>query len=161
MVSLAEKANRHEISQAISLQIKPIVSAMAALEKAITIQDVTSKKTEESFAEKTRQLTKAHEDLVNSGILEFIQHNTLNQMKMEEIVLQVLKDQCRLHDWVDKVAMERMLVDNMDFYLKQVNVLGESIRLELSSIVREDIDHVRNTCQQTMAQQGLDLKATV
>ncbi len=132
---------------------------MAALEKAITIQDIAGKKTEEALAEKSRQLTKAHEDLVNSGILEFVQHNTLNEAKIEDIVLNIFKEK-RVGE-LDKTVVETMLVNNMEYYMKQVNMVSESIRLELSSIVREDIEMVKSHFQTTMTQQGIDLKATV
>jgi hypothetical protein len=154
-VSLSEKISRNDVAGAIAAQVRPLAATIASVEKSLNVQDTTQRRTEEEFHQTTRSLKAAHDKLINSGILDFVQHNTLNELKVEEMIRDAFRE--KKHNELHQQDVESMLANNTDYYLKQLNLMGESIRLEMSSILREEVEREKTEWKTGFVQQSRSL----
>jgi hypothetical protein len=59
---LSERTTRHELHQSINNHVKPLVTAMNALESAIAVQDQMQRQVQSSFQEKASALERMYQE---------------------------------------------------------------------------------------------------
>lgn len=131
---LHDKMSRHETSSLVSQQIKPIVQAMSSMEKAIQLQEHHSIKQQGQWEDIYQKTNHQYQEW------KVVQQHTPPPMTTER-VHQIVDD--IIHERhlgeINKLSLESTLSHHTEYVLKQVNILGESIRLEVVSSNREEM----------------------
>ncbi len=140
---ITDRVTRHELHQSVNSQVKPLVTALSSLEKAIQIQDVSAKHQQAAFVEKTQSLERMYREQIEYR-LSHPEHlaASVNREKILAILDEVIRDR-RLAE-VTSASVETSLAHQTEFLLKQMGILGESIRLEVVTNNREEFNAIHH-----------------
>lgn len=125
-------------------QVKPLMIAMTSLEKAIQIQEAITKEHNSQVNNQLQTLTKTHQEIVTSGLLNMIQNsffpaqNAHFQQQLTTKIEDILQE--KYNKATMKSMVESSIQSNNDYLFKQMSMLNESLRLEITTLQREELD---------------------
>lgn len=124
---VGDKVTRHELHSSVNNQIKPIVTALTSLEKAIQIQDVTHKQSQSAFNEKTAAIERMYREHVEAKLTSLTTAASnvqpgLTRERVTEWIEDVVRDK-RLGE-VTTASVESSIAGQTEYLLKQMGILG-------------------------------------
>lgn len=134
---LHEKASRHETASLVTSQLKPVVTAMTSLEKTLQVQETTLQRSQQELQERLRQVQTMHQEFSLYQQRELERGGPFTSEKIKRIVDDILIEK-RLGE-LNKATLDTAIAGQTEYLLKQVGIMGESIRLEVVSSMREEV----------------------
>jgi hypothetical protein len=136
---LHEKVSRAESASLINTQTKPLFTALAALEKAHHASDQRILAQQHDVTERVQTLQRQFQDHVTTL---HPPHTTATEKWTPEKVTSIVQEYLRERKLEDlsRVHLDGMFANHTDYMLKQMGILGESIRLEIVSGNREEMN---------------------
>lgn len=136
--------SKSDLTPIMNNQVKPLMIAMTSLEKAIQIQEAMNKEYHSTVNNQLQSLNKTQQDITNSGLLTYVQssffptNNVHFQQQLTNKIEDILQEKYNKNTM--KNMMESFVNNNNEYLLKQVNMLNEGIRLEITTLQREELD---------------------
>ena len=160
---------QHDLHEQVNGQIKPLVTAISSLEKAIQIQDVSTKHTQSTFTDKMATLERLYR--------EYIDHKASNDEQIQmalnkDKLCTVVEEIMHLRRWgeVTPVTVENAVQQQTEYLLNKMGImgklnkcisqriyvligmyLGESIRLEVITSTREEFTSIQHQMDQKIS----------
>ena len=121
---LTDRVTRPELHSAVSTQVKPLITAVASLEKALSLSAATSSQTAQAVSEKAQKLDEMFRAQVEREAMQrHPAHAPVNADGVKRIVENVISDQ-RLGE-VTRTSVENALSLQSDALLRQMGTMGE------------------------------------
>jgi hypothetical protein len=158
---LQDRVTRHELQQSVGSQIKPLVQALTAIEKAIHIQDIASQQHHHALADKAQSLEKMYREQMDARLTSTAEaSSSANREKVRSVVEEVIREK-RLGE-VTAQTVELQQATQTEYMLKQMSIMGEgelvgfsplftycdisgeSIRLEIVSNHRDEFSSAQH-----------------
>lgn len=121
------------MNSSITGQIKPIVTAMAALEKSLHVQEQSLVKQHSDLHERVRTMQASYQEML---LRQQSAPAAMTSERVQILCEDILREK-RVGE-VNKTSLDMALNSHSEYLLKQVGILGESIRLEVVSSTREE-----------------------
>jgi hypothetical protein len=159
---MSKSVSSSQYSTDLQQQMKPVMIGMTSLEKAIQIQERLH---QDSLAKLTNQMEtvmKTNNEILHSGILSLLQPFPLATTSSStstslfplttnthfQKYLTALIDDCLRNansqpfhsPFLNKAQVESLVSVSQEYLLKQYSMNYESMRLELTSLLREDLE---------------------
>lgn len=125
---MRECVTHHDLHQQVTSQINPLVTAMSSLEKAIQIQDISTKHTQSTFTDKMQTLERLYREYIDHKASndEHIQM-ALNKDKLCTVVEEIM----HLHRWgeVTPASVDAAVQQQTEYLLGKMGIMGNHLLL--------------------------------
>eukprot|EP00981_Chlorochromonas_danica_P005952 scaffold1243_cov173-Ochromonas_danica.AAC.13 len=143
-VAILERINKQDMHQGLVSHMQPIADTIAALEKQLLSIEMSYKRSADELSDRLHVMQAVHEEITNSNLLTVIRKHPsgdfMNSLSSDHIstVVQTLLQERHLWD-ITPTSLQTMIAAQMETVFKQVSILCESLRLEMTSSFREEI----------------------
>lgn len=140
---LHDKVSRGETAGLLASQTKPLFTALAAIEKAQQAQDQRLFAQVQDIADRQQSMQRLYQDHLTTHHSAEAQHQQQQQHgglateKVTAIVHEYLRER-KLED-LTRVHLDGLFANHTEYLLKQMGIVGESIRLEVVATQREEM----------------------
>lgn len=138
---LHDKVSRGETAGLLASQTKPLFTALAAIEKAQQAQDHRLFAQVQDIADRQQSMQRLYQDHLTTYHSAEAQHQQqlhgLATEKVTAIVHEYLRER-KLED-LTRVHLDGLFANHTEYLLKQMGIVGESIRLEVVATQREEM----------------------
>lgn len=135
---LHDKVSRADAANLISVQTKPLFTALTAMEKAQHVSDQRILAQQQDLVDRFQSLQRQYQDHLVNFHPPNNNNDKLSAEKVISLVQEYLRDR-KLED-MTRVHLDSMFAQNTEYVMKQMGILGESIRLEIVSSNREEMN---------------------
>ncbi|KAJ1431440.1 hypothetical protein B484DRAFT_395486, partial [Ochromonadaceae sp. CCMP2298] len=137
---LSDRVTRQELHQNINNHVKPLVSALQSLEKAMGVSEAMGRQSSVAYLDKAQTLERMYceqQELRLTHAVNASASAPASADRVAQMIDDAVRDR-RLGE-VNQLHLDLSLAQQSEYVLKQMGIMGESLRLELATGVREDM----------------------